>query len=145
MATKTAKRVKTDTVSLAEAAYMLQTELGNLRQWVAFLNDTNKGKPTSVCCNSLPACAHFHDGHQWRPRYALVDVLEFISRVQAIEPKARPATIEPIPLMIHKGRYWKFNKFDKDGRPLTKDMRHIPSMSYTTSHTMNGKGKLGIL
>lgn len=135
MATKTAKPVKTDTVSLAEAAFMLQSELGTLRQWVAFLNDTNKGDPTSVCGISLPACAHMHDGHQWRPRYALLDVLEFINRVQAIEANARPTKIEPIPLTIHKGRYWKLNKFDKDGNPVTATMRHVAALGRKTSST----------
>lgn len=135
MATKTAKPVKTDTISLAEAAYMLQSELGNFRQWVAFLNDTNKGDPTSVCGISLHACAHMHDGHQFRPRYALLDVLEFISRVQAIEPNARPAKIQPIQLTIHKGRYWKLNKFDKEGNPVTAAMRHLAPLSGAKSST----------
>jgi hypothetical protein len=135
VATKTAKPVKTDTVSLAEAAYMLQSELGTLRQWVAFLNDTNKGDPTSVCGITLPACAQQHDGHQWRPRYALFDVREFIGRVQAIEPTARPKKIEPEPLMIHKGRYWKLNKFDKEGNPVTATMRHLAPMSRAIGYT----------
>lgn len=129
MASKTAKPVKTETISLAEAAYMLQSELGTIRQWVAFLNDTNKGKPTSVCGITLPACAQMHDGHQWRPRYAVLDVLDFIRRVQAIEPKARPSKIVPITLELQKGRYWKLNKFDKQGHPVSASGRHLAPLS----------------
>ena len=138
MASKATTPSKTDTISLGEAAHMLQTELGSLRQWVAFLNDINKGKPTSIHGVSLLACAQQHDGKQWRPRYALIDVLEFISRVQALDSNARPAKIEPIALMIHKRRFWKANTFDKDGNPISKAMKPLPPMSHSTGQTCTG-------
>lgn len=112
------KLKKVETLSLADTAFKLHSELGPLRNWTSFLNDINRGDPTNIRGLQLFPCLRQHDGHTYRPRYALSDVLEFIRRVRAIEPKAGPATIKTTAFTINPNRFWKVNKFDQHGQPI---------------------------
>lgn len=125
-------RTGVETVSLSEAAHMLRSELGPLKNWVSFLNDINVGKPSSVRGLQIAPCLKQHDGRSFRPRYALADVEKFIKAVQAIEPNAKPAPIRTTAFSVDTGRAWFANKFDRHGHPVAM-LRHIFGNTSTTT------------
>lgn len=117
-------KITVNTINLADAALMLRERLGNLRQWVAFLNDINTGKASHVRGYQLRPCLRQKYGRGFRPRYNIADVEKFIRDVLAAEPKAGPERVETVAFEIHEGRYWKVNKFDEAGRPVSALQRY---------------------
>ncbi len=114
----------TDTISLSDAAYLLRQELGPIRNWVAFLNDINRGKSVNVHGLILEQCARLHDGLAYRPRYDVQDVRAFIMEVREANPAAKPADIEIKPLPVDKRLSWRLNKFDQVGRNVKRVIGH---------------------
>lgn len=100
------------TVSATEAAYFLMKGLGPLRAWKDFLTDNIRGRQ-SVSGETLLPCCEQHDGHQYRPRYALSDIKAFVVAVRL--RIAEKCEISPITLDLDPERSWFLRRFDKDG------------------------------
>lgn len=107
----------TRVLPLSEVATLLRVRLGNLRAWYPFLADNNRGRQ-DVCGYQLHPCGMQQDGRAFRPVYALADVEEFISNVQAALPSAGREPITPTTLQLDRSIPWRINRFDRHGMPV---------------------------
>lgn len=107
----------TPTIPVSETAFLLRAKLGPLRNWSNFLTDNIRGQQ-SVAGHKLLPCSNKHDGRAFRPLYAVCDVMDFIAKVLASEPKAGKSPIKTTLLAIDKSKGWRINKFDKAGAPV---------------------------
>lgn len=109
-------KVNMQTISVAEAAFILRAKLGTLRNWTSFLTDNIRGKQ-SIAGQRLFPCAKKHDGRSYRPVYNVDDVNAFVAKVLSAIPLAGKAPIKPTTLTIDTSKDWKTNKFKEDGTP----------------------------
>lgn len=120
-------KIDTPTITLAEAAYLLRSQLGPMRSWADFLADNIRGKQSIAGLTLLP-CARKRDGKSFRPVYSVRDVKAFIAKVMASVPGAGKAKIKQTILSVDTGRHWKVNRFDQDGSPIAA-LRRIATYS----------------
>lgn len=107
----------TPTISVSETAFLLRVKLGPLRNWANFLTDNIRGQQ-SVAGHKLLPSGRQHDGKAFRPIYAVCDVMDFIEKVLASEPKAGKTPVKTTLLAIDKSKGWRTIKFDKTGAPV---------------------------
>lgn len=129
--------INTQTLPVAEAAFLLRVHLGPLRSWTNFLTDNIRGQQ-SIAGFKLMPCGRQHDGKAYRPIYATRDVTDFIAKVLAAVPTAGKTPIKPTTLAIDKGRHWWVNKFDKDGAPVAMLRTIRPGRQAWTNPTGGG-------
>lgn len=114
-----------NTLSLAEVAFLLRARLGPLRNWTNFLTDNIRGRQ-NVEGHTLRPCGRQHDGTAYRPIYAVPDVMNFINKVLAAVSHAGRAPIKTTTLAIDRGRHWRVNKFDQNGKLVATPRRITP-------------------
>ncbi|MFD1555404.1 hypothetical protein ACFSHT_07130 [Paraburkholderia silviterrae] len=107
------------TISVADAAFMLHVYLGPIRSWTDFLTDNIRGRQ-SVAGHMLLPCARRHDGKSYRPVYAISDVRAFIEKVRKAIPSAGKTPIKTTALAIDSGVHWRVNRFDRDGASVAR-------------------------
>jgi len=109
--------MKIRTISAADTAYLLRGKLGPIRAWRDFLSDCTRGIANIKGFVLMPCCK-MRDDRSTRPRYALRDVHEFISRVLALGIVSSAAT--SITLDIDPRKEWFARKFDRHGAPMAR-------------------------
>ncbi|SAK48289.1 hypothetical protein AWB78_00866 [Caballeronia calidae] len=126
-----------DTISAADAAFMLRAYLGTLRSWADFLSDCIRSKQ-DIAGHTLMPCAERYYRGLYRPVYAVSDVKAFIEKVQIAIPSAGKTPIKTTALAIDPTKRWDANKFDCDGAPVARRSRVSTRYAHATrSHIIH--------
>ena len=107
---------KGNLISAGEAAYILQHQLGSMRQWRDFLSDNIRGRQCIEGLTLMPR-GRLQNQTGYGPAYLLADVKAFILAVKAACPDAGKR-ITPVPVQLDTARGWMISKFDKHGHPV---------------------------
>lgn len=109
--------MKIQTLSAAEAAFLLRVKLGDIRHFGNFLTDCIRDRQNIAGYKLLPI-ARQHDGRGLRPVYSVAAVQDFVRKVLAAVPVAGKAAIKTTTLDIDAKRGWRVNRFAQDGSPM---------------------------
>ena len=116
-----------NTISAADAAFLLRQELGPRNNWYEFLHDARRRDAFVVGFTLLPSCV-MHDGTAFRPRYSIDAVWEFIRELKAAgAASAGPAAVETIPLNLdgrRKAWAWRDQRHDRTGQRIRPKRPH---------------------
>jgi hypothetical protein len=113
-----------EAISQSEAVHLLRRELGPIREWAQFLDDSIEGERHLAGFKLLPV-AKLSDGYVDHPVYDLADVRGFIASVRLALPEtALDQPIQTRKLFIDLSRAnWTRRRFDKNGRQITGTAR----------------------
>lgn len=103
-------------LTAGETAYILQHQLGSMRQWRDFLSDNIRGKQGIEGLTLMPR-GRLQNQTGYGPAYLLSDIKAFVIAVKAACPHAGKR-ITPVPVQLDTARGWVISKFDKRGHPV---------------------------
>jgi hypothetical protein len=116
--------VKITTVSQSEAVHMLRSQLGPIRDWSIFLDDSIEGERHLAGFKLLPV-AKLSDGFMDHPVYDVADIRRFVVFVRLALPETgEDQPIQTRTLMIDMSRAsWERRRFDKNGIQIAGNAR----------------------
>ncbi|MDG3063892.1 hypothetical protein ACFQ4M_12070 [Thauera mechernichensis] len=116
-----------NTISAADAAFLLRRELGPRNNWYEFLHDARRRDAFVAGYTLLPSC-RMHDGTAFRPRYSLDAVWEFINKLKAAgAASADPTAIDVVALDLdgrRKAWAWRDQRHDRTGQRIKPKRLH---------------------
>ena len=107
---------KGNLVTAGETAYLLQHQLGSIRQWRDFLADNIRNRQSIEGLTLMPR-GRLQGPKGYGPAYMLADIKAFILAVKAADPHAGKR-ITPVPVQLDTTRGWHISKFDRRGHPV---------------------------